>query len=52
LHRTRAVSVTEQTLTFGFRAASTGDPAGMPALAAVADLDLLQARRHAAVLAG
>jgi hypothetical protein len=52
LHRTRAVSVTEQTLTFGFRAASIDDPAGMPALAAVADLDLLQARRHAAVLAG
>ena len=44
--------VTEQTLTFGFRAASADDPAEMPGLAAVADLDLMQARRHAAVLAG
>ena len=52
LHRTQAMSVTEQTLTFGFRAASTGDPADLPALAAVADLDLMQGRRHAAVLAG
>jgi len=52
LHRTQAVRVTEQTLTFGFRAASADDPADMPALAAVADLDLMQARRHAAVLAG
>ena len=52
LHRTQAMNVTEQTLTFGFRAASTDDPADLPALAAVADLDLLQARRHAAVLAG
>lgn len=52
LHRTQAMSVTEQTLTFGFRAASTGDPADLPALAAVADLDVMQARRHAAVLAG
>ncbi|HEY5989687.1 MAG TPA: hypothetical protein VIV12_25395, partial [Streptosporangiaceae bacterium] len=52
LHRTQAVSVTEQTLTFGFRAASTDDPADLPALAALADFDLMQARRHAAVLAG
>jgi hypothetical protein len=52
LHRTQAMSVTEQTLTFGFHAGSTGDPADLPALAAVADLDLMQARRHAAVLAG
>jgi hypothetical protein len=52
LHRTRTVTVTEQTLTFGFRAASAEDPADMPALAAIADLDLMQARRHAAVLAG
>jgi len=52
LHRTKEVRVTGQTLTFGFRAASTGDPADVPAVAAVADLDLLQARRHAAVLAG
>ena len=52
LHRTQAMSVTEQTLTFGFRAASTDDAAEMPGLAAVADLDLMQARRHAAVLAG
>jgi hypothetical protein len=52
LHRTRTVTVTEQTLTFGFRTASADDPADMPALAAIADLDLMQARRHAAVLAG
>jgi hypothetical protein len=52
LHRTRAVTVTAQTLTFGFRAASAGGLAEVPAVAAVADLDLMQARRHAAVLAG
>jgi hypothetical protein len=52
LHRTRTVTVTEQTLTFGFRAAGADDPADMPALAAIADLNLMQARRHAAVLAG
>ena len=52
LHRTQAMSVTEQTLTFGFRAASADDAAEAPGLAAVADLDLMQARRHAAVLAG
>lgn len=52
LHRTRTVTVTEQTLTFGFRVASADEPADMPALAAIADLDLMQARRHAAVLAG
>lgn len=52
LHRTRPVTVTGQTLTFGFRAASTSDAADVPAVAAVADLDLMQARRHAAVLAG
>jgi hypothetical protein len=52
LHRTQAISVTEQTLTFGFRAASADEPADMSALAALADLDLMQARRHAAVLAG
>ena len=52
LHRTQAVSVAEQTLAFGFRAAGGDDQADMPALAAVADLDMMQARRHAAVLAG
>jgi len=52
LHRTQAISVTEQTLTFGFRAASTDDAAEMPGLVAMANLDLMQARRHAAVLAG
>ena len=44
--------MTGQTLAFGFRAASADDPAELPAVAAVADLDLMQARRHAAVLAG
>jgi len=52
LHRTRPVTVTGQTLAFGFRAASTSDPADVPGVAAVADLDLMQARRHAAILAG
>jgi hypothetical protein len=52
LHRTRPVTVTAQTLTFGFRAASASDPAEVPGVAAAADLDLMQARRHAAVLAG
>jgi hypothetical protein len=52
LHRTRPVTVTGQTLTFGFRAASTSDPAEVPLVAAVADLDLMQARRHAAILTG
>jgi hypothetical protein len=52
LHRTRPVSVTGQTLTFGFRAASATDPLEVPGMAAVADLDLMQARRHAAILAG
>jgi hypothetical protein len=52
LHRTRVVSVTQQTLMFGFRATGISDPAQAADLAVVADLDLLQARRHAAVLAG
>jgi hypothetical protein len=52
LHRSRPVPVTGQTLAFGFRAASATDPADVPAVAAVADLDLMQARRHAAVLTG
>jgi hypothetical protein len=44
--------VTGQTLAFVFRAVSADDPAELPAVAAVADLDLMQARRHAAVLTG
>jgi hypothetical protein len=52
LHRTRPVTVTAPTLTFGFRAASTSDPAQVPDVATVADLDLMQARRHAAILTG
>jgi hypothetical protein len=52
LHRSRAMCVTGQTLAFGFRAASASDPADVPGVAAVADLDLMQARRHAAVLTG
>ena len=48
LHRTRTLAVTGQTLTFGFRAASTTGAAEAAALAALADLDLMQARRHAA----
>ena len=52
LHRTRPVSVTGQTVAFGFRAASITGEAEAAALAAVADLDLSQARRHAAILTG
>ena len=52
LHRTRPVTVTGQTLAFGFRAASITGEAEAAALAAVADLDLIQARRHAAILTG
>jgi len=52
LDRSEPVAVTGQTLAFGFRAVSAGDPAELPAVVAVADLDLMQARRHAAVLAG
>jgi hypothetical protein len=52
LHRTRLVTVTGQTLTFGFRAASITSEAEAGALAELADLDLAQARRHAAILTG
>jgi hypothetical protein len=41
-----------QTLTFGFRLARANEKADLPALAKTADLDLMQARRHAAILAG
>lgn len=52
VHRTRQLTITQGTLTFGFRAAAVGNPADAPAAAALADLDLLQARRHAVILAG
>jgi hypothetical protein len=52
LHRTRLVTVTEQTLIFGFRAASATVPQEIPGVAGTADLDLMQARRHAAILTG
>jgi hypothetical protein len=52
LHRIRPVTVTGQTLTFGFRAASITGEAEASALARLADLDLMQARRHAAILTG
>jgi len=52
LHRTRTLRVTGQTLTFGFHTAGADDAAQVPGLAAVADLGLMQARRHARILAG
>jgi hypothetical protein len=52
LHRTQPVTVTGQTLTFGFRAASITGEAEAGALAGLADLDLIQARRHASILTG
>src|SRR3989442_469498 len=52
LHRTRAVMVTEQTFTFGFRVAAMVGDADIRGVVAVADLDLMQARRHAAIITG
>ena len=52
LHRTRVLTVTEETVAFGFRAASTADASSIGGLAGFADLDLMQARRHARFLAG
>lgn len=52
LHRTRTLAVTGQTVAFGFRAVSISSTSEVAALAVFAGLDLLQARRHAAVLAG
>ena len=52
LHRTGPVTVTGPTLTFGFRAASITGESETGALAGLADLDLSQARRHAAILTG
>jgi hypothetical protein len=52
LHRTQALAITEQTAAIGFHAASIDGEAEAIALAQVADLALMQARRHAAILAG
>jgi len=52
LHRTRAVIVTGSTLVFGFHAASITGEAEADVLAGLADVDLIQARRHAAILTG
>jgi len=52
LHRTKTLTITGQTVAFGFCAASTTSTGEAPALARLAGLSLLQARRHAAVLAG
>lgn len=52
LRRTRAITVTGSAVNFGFRAASTQDAGSLPRLVAIADLDLIQARRHARYLAG
>jgi hypothetical protein len=52
MHRSGPMNVTGQTLVFGFHAASARDTAEVPGVAAVADLDLMQARRHAAILTG
>jgi hypothetical protein len=52
LHRTRVTEVTEGTVSFGFRAAAAEDSDCLAELVALADLDLMQARRHALILAG
>ncbi|HEV2374923.1 MAG TPA: hypothetical protein VGS19_22535 [Streptosporangiaceae bacterium] len=52
LHRTKTLTVTQETVTFGFHAGGADGEADSRALGALADLDLLQARRHAAVLTG
>src|SRR5262249_18286530 len=49
---TQALVVTAPTLTFGFRAASADSDAETSRMAKLADLDLMQARRHAAFLTG
>jgi hypothetical protein len=52
LHRTQAMTVTEQRLAFGFRAAGIDGGTEASGMAELADLDLMQARRHAAFLTG
>jgi hypothetical protein len=52
LHRTRVVEVSEACVSFGFRAAAAADGNGIAQLVTLADLDLMQARRHAVILAG
>jgi hypothetical protein len=52
LHRSKTVAVTQQTVAFGFHATRIAGASEAPALARAAGLVLLQARRHAAVLAG
>ena len=51
LHRTRPVAVTAETLAFGFSAAGITRFNEASSLTALADLDLMQARRHATALA-
>jgi len=52
LHRTRQVDLDGEDLTFGFREVATLDASEAGKVVEVADLDLLHARQHAAVLAG
>jgi hypothetical protein len=52
LRRTQTMTVTGPTLAFGFHAAGITGEAEADALAGLADLDLIQARRHAAILTG
>jgi hypothetical protein len=52
LHRTRVLTTSDGTLAFGFRAVSAADTEEIRELVRLADLDLMQARRHARFLAG
>lgn len=52
LHRTHAVSLDPAEIDFGFRAVAVSGSRDIEDLAVVFDLDLLQARRHAVIMAG
>lgn len=51
LHRTQTVMLEPDGFEFGFRAAAAETPADVADLTGLFDLDLLQARRHATILA-
>ncbi|WP_239312301.1 hypothetical protein [Frankia sp. Cj3] len=48
----RPMTVTDTTLRFGFHAVAIDDPSEIPAVVALVDAQLVQARRRAAILAG
>lgn len=52
LHRTRPIDADGGGVDFGFRAVAAPEPAGLPELLRLADLDVLRARRLAKVVTG